>query len=175
MKKQINSVNKWSAKGIITVTIMSAMLCGISVKASNKSTVASNALKVEMKSENSFESRINSYAETANKYNAFEFVKSEMASEIENRMDSSDETNFVSIESEQYNAEEFAQADIALEIDNWMYRNAENDINTIEKYNADEFVQDEMAHEINSWMNNNRLQVNFVKFSRLRIDQCNLE
>lgn len=175
MKKQVNSVNNWSAKGIITVTIISAMLCGIGAKASNKTTVASNAVKFEMKSENSAESCVNSYAGTVNKYNAFEFVQSEMASEIENQMNRNEEVNIVSIEAEQYKAEEFVQADAELEIDNWMYCNTENDNNAIEKYNAQEFVQAEMTHEINSWMNNNSLQFNFIKFSRLRVDQCNLE
>ena len=157
MKKQINSINNWSAKGLITVTIISAMLCGIGAKASNKSTVASNAVKVELKSENSAESWLNGYANTVNKYNAFEFVQTDMALETEGLINSSEEINILSTEVEQYHAEEFAQADIAVEIDNWIYRNAENDSNTIEKYNADEFVQDEMSHEINSWMNNNCL------------------
>jgi hypothetical protein len=157
MKKQINPINNWSAKGLITVTIMSAMLCGIGAKASNKPTVASNAVKVEMKSENSDESLVNSFAETIDKYNAFDFVQADMALETEGSINRAEEINIVSIETEQYRAEEFAQADIALEIDNWMYRNSENGNNAIEKYNAAEFVQTEMSHEINSWKNNNCL------------------
>ena len=157
MKKQINSVNNWSAKGIITITIMSAMVCGFGAMASNKPTVASNAAKVEMNSDNSLESLVNSYAKTVDKYNAFEFVQSEMSSEIENRMNSNEEIDIESNNVEQYKAEEFAQADIALEIDNWRYSDAVNDSNTIERYNAAEYVQDDMAQEINSWMNSNCL------------------
>jgi hypothetical protein len=158
MKMQINPINNWSAKGLITATIMSAMLCGIGANASNKPTVASStAVKVEMKSAKNIESLENSFAETVNKYNAFEFVQADMALETEGSTNSAEEINIVSIEAEQYHAEEFAQADIAVEIDNWMYSDAENENNTIEKYNAEEFVQDEMAHEINSWMNNNCL------------------
>ena len=157
MKKQMNSLNNWSAKGLIAVTIISAMLCGIGAKASNKSTVTSNAVKVEMKSENRVEGMVNCFAEALDKYNAFEFAQADMALETEARINSSEEINIVSIEAEQYHAADFAQADIAIEIDNWMYLNTGNDNSVIEKYNAAEFVQDEMAHEINSWMNNNCL------------------
>ena len=155
MKTKINSINNWSVKSIIAVTILSAMFCGIGAKASNKPTVASNAVKSEMKSENSADSWINGFAGTFGKYNAFEFVQAEMAFETKNQLNSNEEINIVSIEAEQYKAEEFAQADISLEIDNWMYLNSESDNKAIGKYNATDFVQTEMTHEINSWMNNN--------------------
>lgn len=161
MKTQINSMNNWSVKGIITVTILSAMLCAFGAKAGNKPSVALKAVNVELKSENRGESGINSFTESNNesveKYNAAEFVQAEMALEIESRMNSNEEINNITIEAEQYHAEKFTNADITLEIDNWMNDNDEIDNKAIEEYNAAEFVQAEMTYEIKSWMNNSCL------------------
>jgi len=114
MKKQINSVSSWSVKGIITITILSAMLCTFSANANNKPSVASNTTGVEI-SANSIES-IN---ETIEKYNAAEFVQADMANEIDSWMNSNDEYSDLLIGSK-YQAAEFVQADMALEIDSWM-------------------------------------------------------
>ena len=49
MKKQNSFVSKWSVKGIIIVTVLSAMFCTISAKATNKPKVALNAITLDMK------------------------------------------------------------------------------------------------------------------------------
>ena len=160
MKKQIKSVSNWSIKGIITVTILSAMLCTFSAKANNKPSVAINAANVE-RSENGVESRMNINAETnfefVEKYNAVEFVQADMAVEIETWANNDVWINNNAVE--KYNAAEFVQSDMAIEFDCWLKSNIENSDVTIEaeQYNAAEFVQADMARETESWMNNNGL------------------
>ena len=121
MKTQIKSVSKWSVKGVIAVTILSAMLCAFGAKANNKPSVALNAVKVEMKSESGVDSRMNSMAEINNKaveeYNAKNFVAAELALETESWMNiNAGSDNEVA----QYNAEEYAEAELVLEIEGWM-------------------------------------------------------
>ena len=150
MKKQVSLVSNWSMKGAITITILSAMLCTFGAKANNKPSVALNATTIE-KSETNLE--------TVDKYNAAEFVQSEMVLEIANRMISNEEVSNVGFEAvEEYNSGEFVNADMAREIENWT--NSDSDISngTIEagQYNAGQFVQAEVEHEIESWMNNSR-------------------
>ena len=60
MKKQINPVSNGSVKSIITVAILSAMLCTFSVKANNKPSLAVNVDVAEMQSENIIENWMNS-------------------------------------------------------------------------------------------------------------------
>ena len=137
MKKQINFISNWSFRGIIVVTILSAMLCTFNAKAGNRPSTALNAVKVEMKSENGFENRKNSNPKTNSTA-----VEAELELQIE------------------YNAEEFVEAEMALEIGSWMNSNAETNNEAVEaelalkiKYNAKEFVEAEMAFEIASRMN----------------------
>ncbi len=147
MKKQVNFVSNWSVKGTITITILSAMLCTLGAKANNKPSVALNTATVEM-SETNFE--------TVEKYNAAEFVQSEMELEIANRLNSSVEINNIAIEAvNEYNAGEFVHADIAREIENWTNSDAEINTRTVDtEYKAGEFVQVDIEHEIESRMNN---------------------
>ena len=155
MKKQIKSVSSRSVKGIITVTILSATLCAFGAKANNKPAVAINAVKVEMKSENGVESRMNSIAEINNEaveqYNAGNFVEAELAFETESWMNSGDETNYEAV---QYNANEYVEAEMALETESMMNSNVGNN-NEAVQYNAEEFAEADLALEIESWMNNN--------------------
>lgn len=153
MKKQINSVSSWSVKGIITITILSAMLCNFSANANNKPSVASNTTGVEI-----LENRVESINESIEKYNAAEFVQADMALEIESRTMSSEEIFNAALETEQYQAGQFVKADMANEIDSWVNSSDEYSDLVIEaKYQAAEFVQADMALEIDSWMNNSGL------------------
>lgn len=66
MKKQINSVSNWSVKGIISVTILSAMFCASELKANNKPSVALNNVAISEDTEekllgNKIESWMNSH------------------------------------------------------------------------------------------------------------------
>ena len=150
MKKQINSVSSWSVKGIITITILSAILCTFSANANNKPSLASNTTGVE-----NSENRIESINEAIEKYNAAEFVQADMALEIESLTNSSEGILNVALEAEQYQAYQFVKADMANEIDSWMNSNDEySDLVIDAKYQAAEFVQADMALEIDSWMNN---------------------
>lgn len=60
MKKQIKSVSNWSVKGIITVTILSAMLCTFGAKAINKPSLSENNYSEAMQPENVIEDWMNS-------------------------------------------------------------------------------------------------------------------
>src|ERR1035437_7777792 len=124
MKKQINSVNSWSVKGIMTVTILSVMLCTFSAKAYDKPTAAVNTINVNIKSENEAEALMNNDAltkiETA-QYNAEEFVEADMALETECYMigDAGLDSKM-----EEYNAENYVKTDMALETENWVNANS---------------------------------------------------
>ncbi len=122
MKEQIKSVRSWSFKGIITVTIFSAMVYTFSASANNKPVVI-NVAVVE-KSAIGVEIPINSIAENSyeavEEYKAAEFVHADMASEIENWENGNAENNNVSIEAGQYKAAEFVKAEMAQEIECWM-------------------------------------------------------
>jgi hypothetical protein len=150
MKKQVSLVSNWSIKGVITITILSAMLCTFGAKANNKPSVALNATTIE---------KLETNLETVDKYNAAEFVQSEMENEIANRMISNEEVSNVGFETvEGYNSGEFVNADMAREIETWTNSDSEISNGTIEagQYNAGQFVQAEIEHEIESWMNNSR-------------------
>ena len=153
MKKQINSVSNLSVKSIISVAILSAMLCTFNVKANNKPSVAQNTATIE-KSENKVESWMNSNIET--NYNAVEiykpaeFVQSDMANEIASWMNSDDATENIAVE--EYKATEFVQSDMTNEIASWMNTGNTAENNAVEEYNAANFVQADMTLEIESWM-----------------------
>lgn len=150
MKKQINSVSSWSVKGIITITILSAILGTFGANANNKPALASNTTGVEIS-----ENKVESINEAIEKYNAAEFVHADMALEIESLTNSSEEILNVALEAEQYQAGQFVKADMANEIDNWMNSNDEySDLLIGSKYQAAEFVQEDMALEIDCWINN---------------------
>lgn len=138
MKRQINTVSNWSVKGIITVTILSAMLCTFGAKASNKPTVALNSVTAKMESKNGIEKWKNSNAgtntEVVEKYNAEGFVKAEIALEIESWMNSNTEIN-----------SEVVKAEATPQIEALMNSN---------QYTAKKYVEAEMVLEIKSWMNN---------------------
>ena len=159
MKKQINSVNSWSVKGIITVTILSAMLCTFSVKAYDKPSAAINTINVNIKSESETEGLMNNDAltkiETA-QYSAEEFVEDELAFETECYMSGDDRMNS---EAAEYNAENFVETDMALETENWVNSNSETNSEPIlvGEYNATDFVDADMALETDNWMNHNGL------------------
>jgi len=113
------------------------------------------------------------------KYNAQEFIDAEMALEIENRKNSTAETNNEAIEVEsalqietlmnnmEYNAKDFVDAEMAIEsrINSTVETNneaievesafqIEAGMNNL-KYNAQDFVDAEMTKEIESRINNN--------------------
>lgn len=126
MKKRINSVNSWSVKGIITVTILSAMLCTFSAKAYNKPSAAVKAVNEAVKSESGVESLMNNDFKAnyeAEQYNAGEFVEADMALETENWMSTNAETNYEPVLQVEYNAKEFVDAELALETESWMNQN----------------------------------------------------
>ncbi|NEW83137.1 MAG: hypothetical protein GZ094_12325 [Mariniphaga sp.] len=151
MKKQLNSVSSWSVKGIISITILSAMLGTFSANANNKPSLALNSSGVEIS-----ENRIESISEAIEKYNAAEFVQADMALEIESRTMRSEEIFNVALEAEQYHAGQFVKADMANEIDSWKNSNDEySDLVIQSKYQASEFVQADLDLEIESWMNSN--------------------
>jgi hypothetical protein len=123
MKKQINFFSNWPVKSIITVTILSAMLCTLNAKADNKPLPAANTVNVEMKSESGVESLLDSNVKTeieAMQYNAEEFVAAEMALEAECWMNGDVESD---IKAAKYNAEEFVKEEMALEKENWVNQN----------------------------------------------------
>jgi len=151
MKKQFNSVSSWSVKGIISITILSAMLGTFSANATNKPSLALNTTGVEIS-----ENRNESINEAIEKYNAAEFVQADMAFEIESRTMSSEEIFNVALEAEQYQAGQFVKADMANEIDSWKNSNDEySDLVIESKYQASDFVKADMALEIDSWMKSN--------------------
>jgi hypothetical protein len=159
MKKQINSVNSWSVKSIITVTILSAMLCTFSAKAYDKPSAAINTINVNIKSESETEGLMNNDALTkieAAQYNAEEFAEDELAYETECYLLGDDWMDSVT---EQYNAENFVETDMALETENWVNSNSETNSEPIlvGEYNATDFVDADMALETDNWMNNNGL------------------
>ncbi|MCX6239852.1 MAG: hypothetical protein NTY07_20280 [Bacteroidia bacterium] len=156
MKKQNSFVSNWSVKGIIIVTVLSAMFCTTSAKATNKPTVALNAITLDMKSENGVESLKNSITESNSEvmeaeYNAKEFVEADMELEIESWMNSNTETNNEVAETIQapqieYKAEEFVEAEIVNEIQSW--------INTSSYWNDFEtFDNVDVTGMIGSWIN----------------------
>jgi len=159
MKKQINSVNSWSVKSLITVTILSAMLCTFSAKAYDKPSAAINKINVNIKSESETEGLMNNDALTkieAARYNAEEFVEDDLAFETECYMSGDDWMDNVT---EQYNAENFVETDMALETENWVNSNSETNSEPIlvGEYNATDFVDADMALETENWMNQNGL------------------
>src|SRR5665648_270293 len=111
MKKQINSVSNLSVKGIITITILSAMLSTFGANANNKPAV-NNAVTMKVESENATESLMNSNAESSNEYKAEDFVKAEMTLEAETWMNIDAESNTEAVE--EYRAKEFVQAGMCL-------------------------------------------------------------
>ena len=119
MKKQINSVSNWSVKSIITVTILSAMLCTFGANANNKPAVA-NAVTMKVESENTTESLMNSMAERTNEYKAADFVQADLVSEIGLWMNENPENSDILIDAGQYKAAEFVKADMTFEVENWM-------------------------------------------------------
>ncbi len=151
MKKQNNSVSNWSIKGIVSVTILSAMLCTFNANANSKPSVG-NAGTVKVVSENAVESLMYSNAGTKSEYNAKELVQADMANEIENWMNSETESNNPMVE--EYNAKGFVQVDIADEIESWMNTNSKSNNGSIEEYNAKKFVHADMASEFESWLKN---------------------
>jgi len=151
MKKQINSVSNWSVKGIITVAILSAMLCTLGANANNKPAVPS-AVTMKVESENAAESLMNSNAESNNEYKAEDFVNAEMALETESWKNIDAESNTEAVD--EYSAKEFVQADMVNEIYRWMNSNSESNNESIEEYNAEKFVQADMANEFESWLKN---------------------
>lgn len=155
MKKQINSVNSWSVKSIITVTILSAMLCTFSAKAYDKPSAAINTINVNMKSDSEAEGLLNNDALTkieAEQYNAAEFVDEELAFETECYM--SGDAGMDS-SAEEYNAADYVETDMALETENWVNDNSEPVL--VGEYNAKDFVDADMALEAENWMNQNGL------------------
>src|ERR1035437_9146350 len=155
MKKQINSVNSWSVKSIITVTILSAMLCTFSAKAYDKPSAAINTINVNIKSESETEGLMNNDALTkieAVQYSAEEFVEDELAFETECYMSGDDRMNS---EAAEYNAENYVETDMALETENWVNSNSETNFEPIlvGEYNATDFVDADMALETDNWMN----------------------
>lgn len=153
MKKQIKSVSIFSVKGIITVAILSAVLCGFEASANNKPSAAISAVKIEVKSANEVESLMISDAELkleSVQYNADEYVKAELALEIEGVMSGSDEFNY---DAAQYNANLFVEADMAVEEESWMNSNAcSND--EVVQYKAEQYAEADLVLEIETWMNN---------------------
>src|SRR5665647_3280558 len=101
MKKQINFVSNLSVKGIISVTILSAMLCTFGANANNKPAVG-NAVTMKVESENATESLMNNYAESSNEYKAEDFVNAEMTLESETWLNINSETSDIAIDAEQY-------------------------------------------------------------------------
>ena len=155
MKKQINSVNSWSVKGIITVTILSAMLCTFSAKAYNKPSATTNTINVNMKSDNEAEGLLNNDALTkieAAQYNAAEFVEEELAFETECYMSGD---SGMDIGAEEYNAADYVETDLAIETENWVNGNFEPVL--VGEYNAKDFVNADMALEAENWINQNGL------------------
>jgi len=159
MKKQINSVNSWSVKGIITVTILSAMLCTFNAKAYDKPSAAISTINVNIKSGSEAEGLLNNDALTkieASQYNAAEFVEEELAFETECYM--SDNAGLDN-EVEGYNAANYVETDMALETGNWV--NANSDTNSepvlLNEYNAKNFVDADMALETENWLNQSDL------------------
>ena len=155
MKKQINSVNSWSVKGIITVTILSAMLCTFSAKAYNKPSATTNTINVNMKSDNEVDVLLNNEALTkieAVQYNAAEFVEEELAFETECYM-SFDAG--MDIGAEEYNAAGYVETDMALETENWVNENSEPLL--VVEYNAKNFADADMTLEAETWINQNGL------------------
>jgi hypothetical protein len=132
MKKQISSDRKRSFRGIISVTILSAMLCVFSAKADNKSSVTSSAKTCELSSENG----------------------------VKNCMDMNAETNYEALEAElsqeaEYRADVFVESDMELEYETWMNSFFELDDEAVIAeitlpvvYNAKDFVDAEMALEV---------------------------
>jgi len=163
MKTQFNSVNSWSVKGIMTVTILSAMLCTFSAKAYDKPSAAINTINVNIKSESEAECLVNNDALAkieAPLYSAEEFVEDELAFETECYMIGDAGMDG---EVEEYNAENYVEADMALETENWV--NANSDTNSginpepvlLDEYKAKDFVNADMALETENWMKQNGL------------------
>jgi len=154
MKKQINSVSNWSVKSIITLTILSAVLCTFGAKANNKPSVAINAVNVETKSGTGVESGMNGIAEISDgaieEYNAANFVEAELALESDSWMNSNSESD---IEAVPYNAQEYVDADLALETESWTNCDAEIQ-NDVVLYNAEEYVKADLELETQGWLNN---------------------
>jgi len=158
MKKQINFVSNLSVKGIISVTILSAMLCTFGANANNKPAVG-NAVTMKVESENATESLMNNYAESSNEYKAEDFVNAEMTLESETWLNINSETSDIAIDAEQYKAADFVQADMISEIDLWMNEIPEYSDIAIEaeQYKAADFVKADMTSEIENRMNNSCL------------------
>ena len=117
MKKQNNSVSNWSIKGIVSIAILSTMLCTFNANANSKPSVG-NSGTVKVVSENGFESLMFSNAGTKNEYNSKEFVQVDIADEIENWMNTNSRSDNESID--EYNAKKFVQADLSNEIESWL-------------------------------------------------------
>jgi CRISPR/Cas system-associated endonuclease/helicase Cas3 len=128
MKKQINSISNLSVKGMITITILSAMLCTFDAKANSKPSRASKVVNVEMESKSTGDKPL----------------LSNSAALIE------------AVESVKYNADEFVQADVALETKSWISRNAEA-MNETAKYSAEGSVLTDMVIELRDWNNGDAL------------------
>jgi hypothetical protein len=159
MKKQINSVNSWSVKIVLTVTILSAVLCTFTAKAYDKPSVAINTINVNVKSESEADGLMNNDALTkieAAQYNAAEFVEDELAFETECYMLGDDGMDS---EAELYNAENYVEADMVLETENWVNANSETNFEPVllSEYNAKDFVDADMALETKNWINQNGL------------------
>jgi hypothetical protein len=119
MKKKINSIGNLSVKGMITITILSAMLCTFDANANVKPLKVSKAVNMEM----------------------------ELKSAGDNPLFSNYEALSEAVETVKYNAEEFAQTEIALETESWINRNAKA-MSENAKFSAEGSVLSEMALEI---------------------------
>ena len=131
MKKQIYSDHAWSFKSIITVTILSAMLCAFSAKADNETSVTLNAVTNELKTGNGAKDCLGANTETN-----FDALEVELFQEVE------------------YNAVNFVNSEMALEFETWMNSDFESyneetiaDITLPFEYNAKDFIDAEMALE----------------------------
>ena len=161
MKKQNNIISNLSVKGMITIAILSAMLCTFNAKANSKPPRALKLINVEMESKNAGDNPLLSNSEAlseafeAVKYNADEFVQADVALETESWIS---HNNGAREETAKHSAEQSVPAEMALEIVDRDLGDSNLDSSTyvfepsIEiGYHASEFVESDMATEINNW------------------------
>jgi len=164
MKKQNSIISNLSVKGMITISILSAMLFTFNAnnaKANSKPPRAFKLVNVEMDSKNAGDLPLFSNSEAlseaveAVKYSADEFVQAEIALETQSWISRNAEAKD---EAAKHSAEQAVQTEMTLETQDNNLGDANLDSTTyvVEPsikigYHASEFVDSDMATEINNW------------------------
>jgi len=161
MKKQNYIISNLSVKGMITITILSAMLFTFNAKANGKPPRAFKVVNMEMDSKKPGDLPLFSNSEALNeaveavKYSADEFVQAEIALETQSWISRNAEAKD---EAAKRSAEQAVQTEMTLETQDSNLGDANLDYTTyvVEPsfeigYHASEFVDSDMATEINNW------------------------